>query len=268
MPDFITPCLATLSSKAPSSDDWVHEIKFDGYRMQARIGGGEVSLKTRTGLDWTHKFPTIAEAIAALADHDVILDGEIASFDANGVSDFSALQDDLKNGRHDRLVYYVFDLLHLDGQDLTAAPLLERKRALAELLAGLPQDGVVRLSEHFEEDGATMLKHARDLHLEGIISKRADAPYRSGRSGDWLKIKCSNNQEFIVIGYEPSDKRGRADPLAAARLLRQGRACATPDASAPAGARTKSANSCERSQPRRATTRRSTRSPRKSAAAR
>jgi bifunctional non-homologous end joining protein LigD len=209
MPDFIPPSLATLSSRAPTKGDWVHEIKFDGYRIQARIANGKVTLKTRTGLDWTEKFPAVASACAALFDYDAILDGEIASVDANGVSDFSALQDDLKNGRQDRMAYYVFDLLYLDGQDLTAAPLIERKRALAALLSGLPKDGVIRLSEHFEADGSTMLKHACNLHLEGIVSKRADAPYHSGRSGDWLKTKCSSNQEFVVIGYEPSDKAGR-----------------------------------------------------------
>ena len=209
LPDFVTPSLATLSSTAPASGDWVHEIKFDGYRIQARIDAGEVSLRTRNGLVWTKKFPSIAEACAALSDHDAILDGEIASFDENGISNFSALQDDLKTGRHDRLVYYVFDLLHLDGQDLTGAPLVERKRALAALLADLPENGLIRLSEHFTEDGPTMLKHAEDLHLEGIVSKRANAPYRSGRTGDWLKVKTSSNQELIVIGYEPSDKRGR-----------------------------------------------------------
>ncbi len=136
LPDFIEPCLATLSTKAPDSGDWVHEIKFDGYRMQARIGDGAVTLKTRTGLDWTAKFPAVAAACAALSGHDAILDGEIVSIDDNGVSNFSALQDDLKNGRHDRMAYYVFDLLHLDGYDLTGAPLIERKRALAELLGG------------------------------------------------------------------------------------------------------------------------------------
>ena len=209
MPDFIPPCLATLSTRAPDTAGWVHEIKFDGYRIQARIAGGKVTLKTRTGLDWTNKFPAVEAACEALSGHDAILDGEIASIDENGISDFSALQDDLKNGRHDRMAYYVFDLLHLDGQDLTGAPLIERKRALAALLAELPKDSPIKLSEHFEEDGPTMIKHACNLHLEGIVSKRADAPYRSGRSGEWLKIKCSSNQEFVVIGYEPSDKRGR-----------------------------------------------------------
>jgi bifunctional non-homologous end joining protein LigD len=209
LPDFIPPSLATLSSIAPSGDEWVHEIKFDGYRMQARIAGGKVTLKTRNGLDWTERFPTIAEACSALGDHDAIIDGEIASFDDHGISQFSALQDDLKSGRHDRLVYYVFDLLYLDGHDLTSAPLIERKRVLAALLEKLPADGLVRFSDHFDEDGPTMLKHAEKMHLEGIISKRANAPYRSGRTGEWLKVKTVSNQEFIVIGYEPSDKRGR-----------------------------------------------------------
>ena len=209
MPEFIPPSLATLSARAPDTAGWVHEIKFDGYRIQARIADGKVTLKTRTGLDWTNKFPAVEAACEALSSYDAILDGEIASIDENGISDFSALQDDLKTGRQDRMAYYVFDLLHLDGQDLTPAPLLERKRALAALLAELPEDNIIKLSEHFEEDGSTMLKHACHLHLEGIVSKRADAPYRSGRSGEWLKIKCASNQEFVVIGYEPSDKRGR-----------------------------------------------------------
>ncbi len=209
LPDFIPPCLATLSSKAPDTGDWVHEIKFDGYRIQTRIGDGKVSLKTRTGLDWTKKFPAVESACGALSGHDAILDGEIASIDESRVSDFSALQDDLKNGRQDRMAYYVFDLLHLDGHDLVPAPLIERKQALAALLTELPKESIIKLSEHFEEDGSTMIKHACNLHLEGIISKRADAPYHSGRGGDWLKTKCSSNQEFVIIGYEPSDKRGR-----------------------------------------------------------
>jgi bifunctional non-homologous end joining protein LigD len=209
LPAFVEPCLATLSANPPQNDGWVHEIKFDGYRIQARLHEGTVTLKTRTGLDWTAKFQAIAEACAALADHDAILDGEIASVDEAGRSDFSALQDDLKGGRQDRMVYYVFDLLHLDGQDLTIVPLLERKRALKDLLSELPSKSIVQMSEHFEEDGEVVLKHANDLHLEGIVSKRADSSYRSGRGTDWLKIKTADNQEFVVIGYEPSDKGTR-----------------------------------------------------------
>ncbi|MCX7310781.1 MAG: DNA ligase D [Alphaproteobacteria bacterium] len=209
LPAFVEPALATLSAKAPDTDGWIHEIKFDGYRIQARIEDGEVALRTRSGLDWTRKFEAVAAACVALSGHDAILDGEIASLDENGVSDFSALQDDLKSGRQDRMVYYVFDLLHLDGHDLTGVPLMERKRLLTALLAKLPKNSAIRLSEHFAEDGSTMLRHASRLHLEGIISKRANGPYRSGRNGDWLKTKCSSSQEFIVIGYEPSDKSGR-----------------------------------------------------------
>jgi len=223
LPDFLEPSLATLSDRAPDRDGWVHEIKFDGYRIQARIGDGKVSLKTRTGLDWTGKFPAVEQACAALAGHDVILDGEIASIDESGVSNFSALQDDLKNGRHDRMTYYVFDLLHLDGQDLTGAPLVERKRALAALLAELPDNSVIRLSEHFEEDGPTMLKHACGLHLEGIVSKRADAPYR---------LRPQRRLAQDQVRQQPGAHRHRlrtlgqarpADPLAAARLLRERR---------------------------------------------
>ena len=205
-PAFIAPCLATLSSAAPDSQDWVHEVKFDGYRVQARIVEGNVTLKTRTGLDWTSRFPTIASACEAL-DHDAILDGEIVSVDENGLSNFSALQDDLKSGRADRLVYYVFDLLHLDDQDLTGAALIDRKRTLADLLSPLPRNGLIRLSDAFEVPGTQMLKHATTMKLEGIISKRRDAPYRSGRQGDWLKVKGTDSQEFVVIGYEPSQAR-------------------------------------------------------------
>ena len=209
MPEFIEPSLATLSSTVPQRGDWLHEIKFDGYRIQARIDGGKITLKTRSGLDWTKKFPAIKEACVALADHDVILDGEVVSTNTDGVSDFSALQDDIKAGRQDRMDYYVFDLLHRDGRDLTGMPLTERKRELQSLLKSLPRKSRIHFSDHFDEDGSTILKHACHLHLEGIVSKRTDAPYRSGRSGDWFKTKCSSNQEFIVIGYEPSDKQGR-----------------------------------------------------------
>ena len=141
----------------------------------------------------------------ALKRHDAVLDGEIVSGDAHGVSDFSALQDDLKSGRRDRLVYYAFDLLHLDGYDLTGATLLDRKATLQELLAKLPKDGIVRLSEHFETEGSTMLQSARNMKLEGIVSKRRESHYRAGRVGDWLKIKVSNSQELVVAGYAPSD---------------------------------------------------------------
>jgi bifunctional non-homologous end joining protein LigD len=202
--DFVAPCLATLTTKAPEGKDWVHEIKFDGYRIQASIQRGNVSLKTRTGLDWTSKFSRIADAFASLGQHRAVIDGEVVSETSTGVSDFSGLQDDLKTGRHDRLAYYVFDLLYLDGYDLTGSPLLRRKEMLRTLIAGLPAETPIRLSEQFDEDGALLLKHACSMGLEGIISKRGDAPYRSGRVGDWMKTKCTASQELVVAGFEPS----------------------------------------------------------------
>ena len=210
IPDFIPPCLATLSTAAPDGEEWVHEIKFDGYRTQARLNGGKVMLSTRSGLDWTARFPSIAAALKAFPATQAVLDGEIVSEGKDGISDFSALQDDLKSGRHDRLVYYVFDILYLDGFDLTGAALTDRKRALADLFEAVPQDSVVRLSEQFETSGPLLLKHACRMHLEGIVSKRSGAPYRSGRGGDWLKIKCSASQEFVIAGYEPSATASRS----------------------------------------------------------
>ncbi|MFL5002070.1 MAG: DNA ligase D, partial [Xanthobacteraceae bacterium] len=149
-------------------------------------------------------FPPIAQAVADLAAEQALIDGEIVSETESGVSSFSQLQQDLSDGRTDRMVYFAFDLLHLDGRDLTGAPLIERKEMLEQLLSGLSADVPIRFSGHFEEPGSVLLEHACRMGLEGIISKRRDAPYRSGRGGDWLKIKCANRQEFVVTGYAPS----------------------------------------------------------------
>jgi bifunctional non-homologous end joining protein LigD len=205
MPDFVPPALATLRAEPPTEAGWLHEVKFDGYRIQARLDHGEVRLLTRKGLDWSSKFPNIAAAIAALPAATALIDGELAVENESGVSTFSGLQADLKAGRRDRFVYHAFDLLHLDGADLTHLPLLERKAALARLLAR-PQrrPGPIRLSEHLDEEGSLVLRQACRLKLEGIVSKREDAPYVSGRSAGWIKAKCSNRQEFVVIGYAPS----------------------------------------------------------------
>jgi bifunctional non-homologous end joining protein LigD len=202
LPDFVEPSLASLADKAPDSARWIHEIKFDGYRIQARLEHGKVRLMTRKGLDWTGKFPTVADAVARLPADTALMDGELVSEDKEGISRFSLLQQDLKDGRHDRMVYYAFDLLHCDGADLKTLPATERKAALSRLLARAR--GAIRLSESLTECGPVLLKEACRMGLEGIISKVADAPYRSGRGHDWLKAKCSDRQEFVVTGFVPS----------------------------------------------------------------
>jgi bifunctional non-homologous end joining protein LigD len=215
LPAFVAPCLATLADKVPQSDNWIHEIKFDGYRLQARLDNGKVKLLTRRGLDWTRKFPAIAEAIATLPAKAALIDGELVVEGDDGVSSFSLLQQDLKDGRHDRMVLYAFDLLHLDGSDLKPQPLHARKQALARLLAKARQGGPLRLSESLTEPGPTLLKHACRMGLEGIVSKLADAAYHSGRGRDWIKTKCSDRQELVVAGFAPS----RADAHAVGALV-------------------------------------------------
>ncbi len=209
LPDFIEPALATLAVKAPSGTRWLHEIKFDGYRLQARLDDGKVTLLTRTGLDWTRKFgPDIPAAVAGLPAETALIDGELVVENDVGASDFSALQATLSAGRHDGFLFYAFDLLHLDGGDLRARPLMERKAALASLLAGAAER--LRFSEDFAEDGSLILKHACRLSLEGIVSKLRNGPYRSGRSRDWIKSKCTARQEFVIAGYVPSTATARA----------------------------------------------------------
>jgi bifunctional non-homologous end joining protein LigD len=210
LPDFVPPSLATLRTSAPSGDGWIHEIKFDGYRIQARLDHGEVRLLTRKGLDWRNKFPNVAAAVAALPAETALIDGEIVVEDEEGHSNFSMLQAALKEGSHDRFIYYVFDLLHIDGRDLRETPLIERKAELKRLLDSANDAGPIRYSEHFEEDGAVILQHACSMSLEGIVSKRADAPYRSGRVDTFIKTKCSNAQELVVGGYSPSTAMPRA----------------------------------------------------------
>jgi bifunctional non-homologous end joining protein LigD len=202
LPDFVPPALATLAKAPPAGAAWVHEIKFDGYRLQARLAGGTVTLLTRTGLDWTERFrgPVVA-AFERLAVEAALIDGELVVEAGSGASDFSALQADLSEGRSDRFVFYAFDLLHLDGRDLRALPLLERKAALEPLIGTA---GPLRVSRHFGENGALVLRHACRLSLEGVVSKRVDAPYRSGRTATWVKSKCSERQEFVVGGFVPS----------------------------------------------------------------
>lgn len=209
VPDFIAPALATLKPKPPAGDRWLHEIKFDGYRIQVRIDKGEVTLLTRSGLDWTEKFgDQVASAFAGLPVENAVLDGEIVVERDNGASDFSALQHDLSEGRTDRFRFYAFDLLHLDGHSLLAAELVERKALLEKLLPS--DDPILRYSEHFEESGSMILDHACRLSLEGVISKQKSSKYTSGRKGQWVKSKCSSRQEFVIGGFTVSSTSDQA----------------------------------------------------------
>jgi len=210
LPPFVEPSLAKLVAQAPTGPEWLHEIKFDGYRVQARIDGGKVRLLTRKGLDWTRKFSFVADALKELRLPSALIDGEIVVEDESGVSNFSALQQDLSMGRMDRLVFYAFDLLYLDGKDLRRSSLRDRKALLGLALDDLPAGGTIRFSDHIAEDGATLIRHACRMGLEGIVSKRADQPYRSGRGEHWLKSKCTQRQEFVIAGYVPSSTSRKA----------------------------------------------------------
>ena len=204
LPDFVPPSLATRHSIPRDGAEWIHEIKFDGYRIEARLDHGAVRLLTRKQQDWTHRFARIAKAVATLPAETALLDGELIVEDENGISSFSLLQTDLKNGRDDRFVYWAFDLLHVDGRDFTAEPLTTRKAALRQLLSGQPRNGPIRFTEDFNERGSVIFEHARDLGLEGIVSKLRDARYQPGRSENFIKIKCHSAQEFVVVGFTAS----------------------------------------------------------------
>jgi bifunctional non-homologous end joining protein LigD len=206
LPDFVRPQLATLVQAAPEGDEWFHEIKLDGYRVLARVERGRVRLLTRTGQDWTARFPGVAAAAAKLPVDSALLDGEVVVLDARGISHFQSLQEALSLKRTADLVYFAFDLLHLDGRDLRDAPLSERKALLARLLRGSGQ--TIRYSEHVEGQGRSFYDRACRLGLEGIISKQKDAPYRSGRGTVWVKVKCISSQEFVIVGFtEPKGTR-------------------------------------------------------------
>lgn len=197
MPGFIRPQLATLKSKAPSGEGWIHEIKFDGYRIQVHINAGRKKVYTRNGLDWTRRFSTIAGAFDIPGQ--AIIDGEVV-VTHEGRTNFSELQAELAAGRQGRLVYYAFDLLWRDG-DLRKLPQIERKQMLSDLLGENDIDLPVIYSEHLTIDGQEMFRHAAKLNWEGIISKRADAPYQSERNEAWLKIKNVMKGKFPVIGF-------------------------------------------------------------------
>jgi bifunctional non-homologous end joining protein LigD len=212
---FVEPCLPTLTGAAPSGPRWVHKIKFDGYRVQAHLKDGRPKLFTRNGYDWTSRFARIAAALRNLPVNMIVLDGEVIVQNRMGASDFGALEKDLAGGRQDRFVYYAFDLLELDGFDIRAAPLIERKRVLASLLQEAGQEPIA-YSEHLDVEGEEMFRRVEAMGLEGIVSKLRDSPYRSGRSKSWIKVKCVKRETLTIVGFAAT-----ADRIASLHVARR-----------------------------------------------
>jgi bifunctional non-homologous end joining protein LigD len=209
MPDFVAPQLCASVERPPNSDGWCHEVKFDGYRVQLRIEDGDVALLTRKGLDWADKFGALARAARALPD--ALIDGEIVALDHNGVPSFSALQAAIADGKTGDLIFFAFDLLFAGGEDLRPLPLRERKERLKRLLERRNgKEKLIRYVDHFEERGDTVMESARKLELEGIVSKRLDAPYRSGRTESWTKTKIRGGQEVVLGGWKTTNGKFRS----------------------------------------------------------
>ena len=199
LPDKVDAQLASAVRSPPAGSGWVHEIKADGYRMLCRIARGQVRMYSRNDLDWTDDFGAVAQALARLPVESAWLDGEVVAFDTAGRTSFQALQKALSAADSRDLVYLAFDLLYLNGFDLRGVALTERKRLLSELVSGAP--AAIRYSEHFAVPGSAFLKNVADLGLEGMVSKRADQPYRGGRGAGWQKVKCQRRQEMVIVGY-------------------------------------------------------------------
>src|SRR4051812_17326764 len=209
MPDFVAPQLCASVERPPNSDGWCHEVKFDGYRVQLRIEDGDVAMLTRKGLDWAEKFGALARAAKALPD--ALIDGEIVALDHNGVPSFSALQAAIADNKTGDLIFFAFDLLFANGEDLRALPLRERKERLKLLFERRSgKEKLIRYVDHFEDRGDTVLESARKLDLEGIVSKKLDAPYRSGRSESWTKAKIRGGQEVVLGGWKTTNGKFRS----------------------------------------------------------
>jgi bifunctional non-homologous end joining protein LigD len=206
LPAFRDVQLATLVDHVPSGSDWLHEVKYDGYRALIAVEGGEVRAYTRNGLDWSDRFRPIVEAVAALGLGSALIDGEVVALDKEGQPSFSALQNALREDRGD-LHYFAFDLLEEDGRDMTKFGNAERKARLAALLADAREP--IHVAEHITGSGEALFGKLCKGGYEGIVSKRADAPYRGTRTRNWLKVKCTRRQEFVILGYLESDKKGR-----------------------------------------------------------
>ena len=217
LPKFVPPQLALQVTEAPDGSEWVHELKLDGYRMQGRIAAARgkasrsATLITRSRLDWTHRMPDIAAALAESPVEDALVDGEVVVFDDEGRTSFADLQAAFQEGKKKPLTYVIFDLLHLNGHNLRNLPLEQRKHILEKILARVSDGdhaGILRYSEHLSTRGGEIFEKACQLGAEGIVSKKASAAYVSGRSGSWLKIKCVRQQEFVIGGFTPPSKTG------------------------------------------------------------
>ena len=211
-PKWIKPQLTRLVDEAPAGDGWVHEIKYDGCRMHARIDGDDIKLMTRTGLDWSRRYERTIQALHALPAKSAYLDGELCALNGDGVPVFSRLQAAMDEGRIGDLVFFAFDLLFLNGESLAQLPLLERKERLQRLFK--KEIGGLRYSDHVTGGGPRFREHACKLGLEGVISKRADRPYAPGDRGIWAKSKCLNREEFVVVGWtDPEGSRSHIGAL-------------------------------------------------------
>ncbi len=209
LPGSIAPQLATLVERPPEGEEWLHELKFDGYRMLCYLQRGQVKFWSRNGKDWTQKFLNLIEAMKAIPAATAILDGEVVVVDKAGRSSFQRLQQSMgSGGRPPTFVFEAFDVIHLDGYDLRRCALRDRKAVLEALLAQKRKgkNGVIRYSDHVEGNGAQFFKQACEYGIEGIVSKLADSPYESTRNRNWLKSKCLKRQEFVIAGYTPSKK--------------------------------------------------------------
>lgn len=204
IPNFIAPQLATLVKEPPTGDGWLHELKFDGYRMLCRIDGDKVRFLSRNEKDWTRKFPNLTLAVKTLPVSNAIIDGEVVIFESDGRPSFQKLQHAIGSGASARFSFVAFDLIYIDGNDLTRLPLEDRKAALQTLFKAIPPTGPLRYSDHVVGNGELFYNHACKTGVEGIVSKLRSSRYESARNRNWLKVKCNKRQEFVVVGYTPS----------------------------------------------------------------
>ena len=208
-PSFIEPSHPTQRDKSPTGDQWVHEVKVDGYRAQLHIRDGKVRVFSRRGNDWTSEFQSIADAAKQLPLTRTIIDGEVIVATREGLSDFAALQSELAAERSDRLTFYAFDLLYAEGIDLRPARLLDRKKALSRIIGKAPK-GRFLYADHVELEGSAVHRRACEMGLEGVVSKLRDAPYRSGRTEVWIKTLCRKRDTFPVVGFIPAQPKSVA----------------------------------------------------------